>query len=105
MIIRMSQVCVAGVLAFGTLSACTTARPEITTDLNAGLEVAAALQSAYAARPSADPKIVADLTRLTAGAQAAVASWEASSSSSNEALANAAISGLVAYEASAHITP
>ena len=96
---------VAAVLALACLSACTAARPEVTTDLNAGLEVAAALESAYVARPSADPKIVSDLARLMASAQAAIASWEASSSSSNEALANAAISALVAYEASAHITP
>ena len=85
------------VLALVCLSACTATRPEVTTDLNAGLEVAAALESAYTARPSADPKVAADLTRLMATAQAAVASWEASSSPSDEALANAAIS--------AHITP
>ena len=77
----------------------------MTTDLNAGLEVAAALQTAYAAKSSADPKVVADLTRLLATAQAAVASWETSTSSTDEALANAAISALVAYEASAHVTP
>ncbi len=96
---------IAAVLALMCLSACTANRPEVTTDLNAGLEVAAALERAYTARPSADPKIVADLARLMATAQAAVASWEASSSSSEEAMANAAISALVAYEASAQITP
>ncbi len=100
-----SIACMAGMLAVVSLSACTATRPEITTDLNAGLEVAVALENAYAARPSADPKIVADLTHLMATAQAAVASWEASSSSSDEALANAAISAFVAYEASAHVTP
>ena len=102
---RVRSACMAGALAVLSLSACTATRPEVTTDLNAGLEVAAALESAYAARPSADPKIVADLTRLSSAAQAAVASWEASNSSSDEVLANAAISALVAYEASAHVTP
>ena len=96
---------IAAVLALMCLSACTAKRQEVTTDLNAGLEVAAALERAYAARPSADPKVVADLTRLMTSSQTAVASWEASSSSSDEAVANAAISALVAYEASAQITP
>ena len=102
---RISVSQMAGAIALVLLSACTATRPEVTTDLNAGLEVAAALGSAYAARPNADPKIVADITRLTATAQAGVASWDASSSASDAALANAAISALVAYEASSHITP
>ena len=102
---RINSLYVVGTLALTCLSACTATKPEVTTDLNAGLEVASALESAYAARPTADPKVVADLTRLMASAQAAVASWEASSSSSDEAVANAAISALVAYEAAAHITP
>ncbi len=82
-------------------AACTATRPQVTADLNAGLEVAAALEGAYAARPSADPKVVVELTRLMAAAQAAVASWEASSSPAEERAAAAAISALVAYEASA----
>ncbi len=103
--IRTSLPCSAVVFGLIALSACTATKPQVTTDLNAGLEVAAAVESAYAARPNANPKVVADLSRLLASAQAAVASWEASTSSSDEALASAAISALVAYEASANVTP
>ena len=64
--------CMAGALGAMCLSACTASKPEVAIDLNAGLEMGAALESAYAARPSADPKIVADLTRLSSAAQAAM---------------------------------
>ncbi len=103
--IRSNISCLPVLLAALCLSACAATKPEVSTDLNAGLEVATALETAYAARPSADPKIVADLTRLMASAQAAIGAWEVSTSPADAALANAAIAAFVAYEASAHITP
>ena len=84
------------------LVACAATKPNVATDLNAGLEVAAALETAYAARPSANPKVTADLAHLLASAQAAVAAWNASDSPTDQALASAAIAALVAYEASAN---
>ena len=103
--IRDLATCTASALLLLSAAACTMTKPTAATDLNAGLEVAAALETAYAARPSADPKVVADLTGLLASAQAAVASWEASNSPADQGLASAAISALVAYEAAAHLTP
>jgi hypothetical protein len=83
---------------------CTISRPQATTDLTAGLEVAAAIEGAYAAQPKADPNTVAEVSRLLQSAQAAVTAFGASTSSVDQAAASAAIAALVAYEASAHIT-
>jgi hypothetical protein len=80
-----------------------TTRPQLTTDLTAGLQVATALEAAYAASPHADPKIVAQLTRLLASAQAAMAAFNGSTSATDQAVASAAIAALVEYEASAHV--
>ncbi len=102
---RIVMAWVMSILVMTSLAACTASKPQVATDLNTGLEVAAALEGAYAARAGSDPKVVAELARLMAGAQAAVAAWEASTSPTDEAAANAAIAALVAYEASAHISP
>jgi hypothetical protein len=75
------------------------------TNLTVALDVAATVEGAYAARPAADPNAVAELSRLLASAQAAVAAWQASSSESDQAIANAAIAALVEYEATAGATP
>lgn len=83
------------------VAGCGATKPEVATDLSVALDVAATLEGAFAARPTADPKVVSELARLLATAQAAVASWQASSSPDDEAIANAAISALVAFEASA----
>ena len=102
----MSRTILACVLSATTLLAlagCAADKPQVTTDLNTGLEIAAALESAYAARPSADPKVVAELARLMAASQAAVVSWETSISPADAAAASAAIAALVAYEASAQV--
>jgi uncharacterized lipoprotein YajG len=88
------------------LGACaTTSTQKVASDLSVALDVAATLEGAYAARPTADPKVVAELSRLLAAAQAAVTSLQASGAAGDQAAANAAISALVAYEASAKITP
>jgi uncharacterized lipoprotein YajG len=93
--------------ALGLLGACAaTASPQsVASDLQVALDVAATVEGAYAARPSADPKVVAELSRLLAAAQAAVTSLQASGAAGDQAAANAAISALVAYEASAKLTP
>jgi hypothetical protein len=75
------------------------------TDLTLALDVAATARGVYAARPDADPKVVAELARLLAAAQAAVASYQTSTSPADQAAAQAAISALVAYEASAQPSP
>ncbi len=84
---------------------CAISRPQATTDLTAGLEVAAAIEGVYAAQPQSDPKTVAEVSRLLQSAQAAVTVFGASTSPVDQAAAGAAIAALVAYEASAHIKP
>lgn len=84
---------------------CGTAQPQVNTDLNAGLEIAVALESAYAATPKADPKVVAEASRLVSSAEAAVTSFTSSTAPADQAVALAAIAALVAYEASAHMAP
>jgi hypothetical protein len=88
-------------LAVLAASGCAATKPEISADLTAGLTVAAAAESAYAAQSSADPKVLAQLGRLLASAQAAVTAWQMSSSPADQAVASAAIAALVEYEASA----
>jgi hypothetical protein len=83
------------------LAGCAADKPAVAGDLTVALDVAATAEGVYAARPDADPTKVAELARLLAAAQAAVAAWSASSLPSDQALASAAISALVAYEASA----
>ncbi len=82
---------------------CAVGKPQMSADLSAGLEVAAALESAYAARPTANPQTVATMTRLLQVAQAAITAWESSSSTGDRAAADAAIAALVAFEASAGV--
>ena len=82
---------------------CAIGKPQASADLSAGLEVAAALESAYAARPGANPKTVTDMARLLQVAQAAITSWENSTTTADRAAADAAIAALVAYEASAGV--
>jgi hypothetical protein len=62
--------------------------------------VAAALETAYAAQPGANPKTVAELRGLVSAGQAALATWQASASPGDAQALNAAIAALVAYEAS-----
>jgi hypothetical protein len=88
------------VLAIG-LAGCAADKPEVAGDLTVALDVAATIEGAYAARPDADPTKIAELSRLLASAQAAVVAWRASSLPADQALASAAISALVEYEASA----
>lgn len=83
------------------LGGCTASKTQVSTDLTVALDVAATAEGAYAARPDADPTKVAELSRLLSAAQAAVAAWSASSLPEDQALASAAISALVEYEASA----
>jgi hypothetical protein len=84
-----------------SLAGCAAGKPEVAADLTMALDVAATAESAYAARPDADPKKIAALQRLLAVAQAAVASWQSSALPADQAIASAAISALVEYEASA----
>jgi hypothetical protein len=85
------------------LGACSATTPQVAADMQLALDVAATVEGAYAAKPTADPKVTAELARLLAAAQAAVASLKASGSSGDQAAADAAIAGLVAYEASAQV--
>ena len=96
----MRGVVAAAVAVSWSLAGCAASKPEVATDLTVALDVAAAAEGVYAARPDADPKKVATLQRLLAVAQAAVASWQSSALPADEALASAAISALVEYEAS-----
>jgi hypothetical protein len=84
---------------------CAGGKPQVASDLNVALDVAAVAEGAYAARPNADPKTVAQLARLLAVAQAAVTSWQASTLPEDQALASAAVAALVEYEASAGVAP
>jgi hypothetical protein len=87
------------------LGGCAGGKPQIASDLSVALDVAAAAEGAYAARPNADPKTVAQLTRLLSVAQAAITSWQSSSQPEDQALASAAVAALVEYEASAGVAP
>jgi hypothetical protein len=73
-------------------------------DANAALGVASALEAVYAAQPSAKPEVVAELSRLLSAGQAALITWQSSSSPSDAQALNAAIAALVAYEASAGLS-
>ena len=84
-----------------SVAGCAGSKPEVAADLTVALDVAATVEGAYAERPDADPKKMAELSRLLAAAQAAVASWQASALPADQAIASAAISALVEYEASA----
>ena len=95
----------AGLGALLLLAGCAGGKADVAGDLTVALDVAATVEGAYAARPSSDPKKVAELARLLAVAQAAVASWQASTLPADQAVASAAISALVEYEASAGATP
>jgi hypothetical protein len=96
------------VVAFGlfvTLCGCAGGKPQVAGDLNVALDVASVAEGAYAARPNADPKTVAQLSRLLAAAQAAVTAWQASTQPEDQAAASAAIAALVEYEGSAGVSP
>jgi hypothetical protein len=97
----MNNVIVACLILSTSLAGCAADKPAVAGDLTVALDVAATAEGVYAARPGADPAKVAELSRLLAVAQAAVAAWSASSLPSDQALASAAISALVAYEATA----
>jgi hypothetical protein len=93
---------IAGAIAASlSLAGCSASKPEVAADLTVALDVAATVEGDYAARPNADPKKVAALSRLLSVAQAAVASWQASALPADQAIASAAISALVEYEATA----
>jgi hypothetical protein len=96
------------VITFGLLIAlcgCAGGKPVVGADLQVALDVAAVAEGAYAARPDADPKTVAQLSRLLAVARSAVAAWQASTQPEDQAVASAAIAALVEYEASAGVAP
>ncbi len=97
----MKNVIAACVVVSVALAGCAADKPQVAGDLMVALDVAATAKGVYAARPDADPTKVAELSRLLASAQAAVAVWSASSLPTDQALASAAISALVEYEASA----
>jgi len=88
-----------------SLCGCAASKPQVAADLSVALDVAAVAEGAYAARPNADPKTVAQLSRLLSVAQAAVTAWQASTQPNDEAVASAAIAALVQYEASAGVAP
>jgi predicted RecA/RadA family phage recombinase len=100
---RIARIALAASLLAAT--GCTTSRSQASTDLTAGLEVATAIEGVYAAQPKSDPKTVAEVSRLLLSAQAAVTAFAASTSPVDQAAASAAVAALVAYEASAPITP
>jgi len=91
--------------ALFVLGGCSGNKPQIAADLNVALDVAAAAEVAYAARPTADPKTVAQLSGLLTAAQSAVASWQASTKPEDQAIASSAVAALVEYEASAGVMP
>jgi len=96
------------IVAMGVLVAlcgCAGGKAQVADDLDVALDVASVAEGAYAARPNADPKTVAQLSRLLSVAQAAVAAWQASTQPEDQAAASAAIAALVAYEASAGVSP
>jgi hypothetical protein len=96
------------VIALGllvTLCGCAGGKAQVADDLNVALDVASVAEGAYAARPNADPKTVEQLSRLLATAQAAVTAWQTSTLPEDQAAASAAIAALVAYEASAGVSP
>jgi hypothetical protein len=95
---RMVYLGVAGCLM---AAGCAATKPETVADLNAAYNVAAAADAAYAAHPGADPKVVAEMARLLSASQAALVTWSNSTLPADQAAASAAISALVAYEASA----
>ena len=101
----MKKVTAACAVLSMSLAGCAADKPAVAGDLRVALDVAATAEGAYAARPDADPARVAALSRLLATAEAAVAAWSASSLPSDQALASAAISALVEYEASAAPAP
>ena len=100
----MKRIMVVCAVALG-LAGCAADKTEVAGDLTVALDVAATAEGVYAARPDADPQKVAELSRLLASAQAAVTSWQASSLPSDQAIASAAISALVEYEATAAQQP
>jgi hypothetical protein len=100
---RTGVIIIAGLAS--VLTGCAAEKPQVASDLNVALDVAAAAEGAYAARPNADAKTVAQLSRLLAVAQAAVTSWQTSSQPEDQALASAAVAALVEYEASAGVAP
>jgi hypothetical protein len=96
------------IVAFGLLGAicgCAGGKAQVAGDLSVALDVASVAEGAYAARPNADPKTVAQLSRLLLVAQAAVTAWQASAQPQDQAVASAAIAALVEYEASAGAAP
>ncbi len=92
------------VLATVLLSGCGTGAQTQVAEAEGALAVAAALETAYAAQPKADPKVVAQLKGLLSAGQAALATWQASANPGGAQAVNAAIAALVAYEASAGLT-
>ena len=101
----MTRIFAAAIALSVSLAGCAASTPEVAADLAVALDVAATAEGAYAARPGADPTKVAELSRLLAVAQAAVTSWQASSLPADQAIASAAISALVEYEATAAPAP
>jgi len=79
---------------------CAATRPQVTTDLETGLQVATSLEAVYAGLPSADPKVVAKLSLLLTVAQAAVGTFATSTNPTDGAAAEAAIAAALAYAAS-----
>lgn len=94
------------IAALFAMTACATLTPQQQTDINAGLTVAAAATSIYAARPDADPKVVAQLRALLAAAQSAAQTAQANPGGSAEQnAAGAALAALVAYESQIAFQP
>ena len=95
----MSRFPVYAFLTAAALTGCSASTPELTADLTASYNVAAAAEAAYAAHPGANPKIVQQMQYLLAGAQAALFSYENSPSSGSATALKAAVAALIAYEA------
>ncbi len=83
-----------------SINACTIS-PAAQTDLTAAYNIAAAVESAYAANPNADPALAKQADSLLASAQSALFAWESAPKGSNaeSAALSAAIAALVAFEA------
>ncbi len=96
----MKHVSIMGLACVLLLSGCGATAQTQVTEAEAVLGVAAALETAYAAQPSADPKVVAQLRGLLSAGQAALATWQASANPGDAQALNAAIAALMAYEAS-----
>ncbi len=96
----MRRIKLAALLSVPVLLGACADRVQDGVDLTAAYDVAASVEAAYAADPSADPATVKQAAALLASAQAALLAWqnEPAGSSSEATALSAAIAALVAFE-------